>query len=114
MANLYSDEDFSYPVVQELRLLGHDVLTTQEAGRANLGVADSAVLAFAIAQVRAVLTFNRRDFIRLHRSVLAHHGIIVCTRDDDVKGLALRVDRSIESCTSLDGQLLRITRPQSP
>ena len=60
MARLYSDEDFSYPVVAELRRLGHDVLTAQEAGQGNLGVTDSAVLAFAIAQDRAVLTFNRR------------------------------------------------------
>ena len=43
MAMLYSDEDFSYPVVKELRLLGHDVVTAQESGQASLGVADSAV-----------------------------------------------------------------------
>jgi hypothetical protein len=49
MAKLFSDEDFSHPVVNELRLLGHDVVTAQEAGQANLGVADSAVLSFAIA-----------------------------------------------------------------
>ena len=51
MARLYSDEDFSYPVVEELRRLGHDVLTAQEAGQGNLGVTDSAVLAFSIAIV---------------------------------------------------------------
>jgi len=49
MARLYSDEDFSYPAVEELWKLGHDVLTAQEAGQANHGVTDSAVLAFAIA-----------------------------------------------------------------
>ncbi len=62
MAKLYGDEDFSYSVVKELRLLGHDVVTAQESGQANLGIADSAVLAFANALDRAVLTFNRRDF----------------------------------------------------
>jgi len=30
---LYADEDFTYPVVEELRRLGHDVLTAQEDGR---------------------------------------------------------------------------------
>ena len=30
---LYADEDFPYPVVEELRRLGHDVLTVQEDGR---------------------------------------------------------------------------------
>ena len=28
MALLYADEDFSYPMVQRLRPLGHDLLTT--------------------------------------------------------------------------------------
>ena len=28
MARLYADEDFPYPVVERLRQLGHDVLTT--------------------------------------------------------------------------------------
>src|SRR5437899_8828663 len=27
MATLYADEDFSYPVIQRLRQLGHDILT---------------------------------------------------------------------------------------
>jgi hypothetical protein len=30
---LYADEDFPYPVVEELRRLGHDVLTAEEDGR---------------------------------------------------------------------------------
>ena len=38
MARLYSDEDFSFPVVGELRQLGHDVLTAQEAGHSNKGI----------------------------------------------------------------------------
>jgi len=29
MASLYADEDFSYPVVQRLRQLGHDIVTAQ-------------------------------------------------------------------------------------
>ena len=29
---LYADEDFSFPVVEELRRLGHDVVTAQEDG----------------------------------------------------------------------------------
>ena len=45
MARLYSDEDFSFPVVEELRKLGHDVLTAQEAGQSNQGISDSRVLA---------------------------------------------------------------------
>jgi hypothetical protein len=47
MARLYADEDFSYPVVERLRQLGHDIVTAQEAGQGNQGVEDEAVLAFA-------------------------------------------------------------------
>jgi len=114
MARLYSDEDFSYPVVEELRRLGHDVLTAQEAGQANQGVTDSSVLAFAMASDRAVLTFNRRHFINLHRRVSSHRGILVGTRDPDVLGLARRIHEAIVGCPTLENQLLRINRPQSP
>lgn len=68
MARLRGDEDFSYPVVQELRRLGHDVVTAQESGMAHQGVEDAEVLAFATSQGRAILTFNRRHFMRLHRT----------------------------------------------
>ena len=114
MAKLYSDEDFSYPVVEVLRQLGHDVLTAQEAGQGNLGVIDSSVLAFAITKDRAVLTFNRRHFINLHRQVSSHHGILACTRDNDVQGLAQRIHEAVLGCPSLDNELLRINRLQSP
>ena len=30
---LYADEDFAFPAVEELRVPGHDVLTTQEDGQ---------------------------------------------------------------------------------
>ncbi len=111
MARLYADEDFSYPVVQRLRQLGHDIVTAQEAGQANQGIEDDAVLALASEQGRAVLTFNRRHFIRLHRVMPSHEGIIVCSRDDDVSALAGRIDQQIESESSLQDRLFRINRP---
>jgi hypothetical protein len=70
MALVYADENFAYPVVAHLRSLGHDVLTAQQAGQANQRIPDPLVLAFATAQGRAVLTFNRRDFFRLHQSTI--------------------------------------------
>ena len=113
MAKLYADENFDYPVVLELRQLGHDVLTAQEAGQAQQRVADAAVLAFATARGRAVLTFNRRHFIRLHRLGTPHSGVIVCTKDDDSIALATRIHQALVNVADLDGQLLRITRPPS-
>ena len=75
MAQLHSDENFDHGVVKELRKLGHDVLTAYEAGRANQRIPDHEVLDFAISKGRAVLTFNRRDFKRLHRIVRRREGI---------------------------------------
>jgi predicted nuclease of predicted toxin-antitoxin system len=72
MARFYANEQFSFPTVNHLRSLGHDVLTTSEAGQSNQGIPDPEVLAFAQAQRRAVLTLNRKDFIRLHRQVPDH------------------------------------------
>jgi hypothetical protein len=68
VANFYADENFRYPVVEALRRLGHDVLTCQEAGRADQGIDDDVVLADAMAQERILLTQNRKHFIRLDRS----------------------------------------------
>ncbi|WP_366665110.1 DUF5615 family PIN-like protein [Microcoleus sp. bin48.metabat.b7b8b9.023] len=67
MARLYADEQYPYPVVELLRALGHDVLTVQEAGKANQKIPDENVLAFASSEKRAVITENRKDFFRLHR-----------------------------------------------
>ena len=113
MARLYADEDFSYPVIQRLRQLGHDILTAHEAGQASQGIEDTAVLAFATAAGRAMLTFNRRHFIRLHAEVPAHAGIIVCTRDDDVVALANRIHQQLQGTSILLNELLRVNRPSS-
>src|ERR1700678_516319 len=76
----YSNENFPLGTVIELRALGHDVLTSLDAGNANQGISDEDVMNFAIAERRAVLTINRRDFIRLHRENKEHAGIVVCTQ----------------------------------
>jgi len=56
MARLYTNENFPVPVAEELRRLGHDVLTIQDTGRAGQAVPDESVLAFASAERRAVVT----------------------------------------------------------
>lgn len=115
MASLYSNENFPKRVVDELRRLGHDVLTSYESGRANQKVADDEVLAFATQLDRAVLTLNRHDFIRLHHQTSgAHAGIIVCTRDDsDPLAFAGRIHSSLPAAGSLPGELIRIVRPSN-
>ncbi len=112
MARLYADEDFPLPVVEELRRLGHDVRTVQEAGRAGQRIRDEVVLADAIADKRAVLTHNHSDFRRLHRQGRPHEGIVSCTHDPaDQIGLARRAHAAINQLSSLAKQFVRITRP---
>jgi Domain of unknown function (DUF5615) len=114
MAQLHADENFRQAVVVELRKLGHDALTAADAGRAGKGIQDVDVLAFAISQDRAVVTFNRRDFIRLHKASPVHRGIIVCTNDKDSVALAQRIHQEILKLPTLDNQLIRIIRPSTP
>jgi hypothetical protein len=114
MARLYANENYDFAIVVELRQLGHDVLTVAEAGNAGKGIPDTDVLAFALLQGRAVLTFNRRHFIRLHMQVQPHCGIIVCSDDKDRSALTARIHQALAACPNLDNQLLRINRPHIP
>ncbi len=111
MARLYANENFPLPVVEELRRFGHDVLTSYEVGNAGRAVPDEAVLAFAIAQRRVLLTLNRRSFVRLHQVAPEHAGILVCTFDPDFAGQAERIDCLLAGGDDWTGRLLRINRP---
>ena len=111
MARLYANENFPLLVVEELRRLGHDVLTTQEAGQSGQAIPDDAVLSYAISQRRAVLTLNRRHFVGLHGQRCDHAGIVVCSLDADSAALAERIHRSIAASGDLSGRLTRVNRP---
>jgi len=111
MARFYSNENFPLRAVQSLRALGHDVLTSLEAGRANQKIPDAEVLRFAMEEGRAVLTLNRLDFFRLHRDVDGRHaGIIACTQNRDSAALAQRIHEGVEADPDLNGKLIRIVR----
>jgi len=109
MVRLYADEQFPFPVVALLRNLGHDARTIQEAG--NAGDDDPEVLAFAVKNDRAVMTQNRRHFIRLHTQQPNHAGIIVCTDDKNLERLATRINDAIAGEENLRGKLIRVNRP---
>ncbi len=111
MARLYSNENFPLPVVNELRRLGHDVLTIQETGQGNQCLSDEAVLIFALAEKRMVLTLNRKHFIRLHHEGKDHCGIVVCTLDIDFVGLAQRIHEEINANSENLRPLIRVNRP---
>jgi hypothetical protein len=111
VADFYADENFRHPVVEALRRLGHDVLTCQEAGRADQGIPDDLVLQDARARARILLTQNRRHFIQLDRAGQDHRGIVVCTYDPDTEALTRRIDHAAATQTPGDRWLLRVNRP---
>lgn len=113
MARLYADENFPLPIVEKLRRLGHDVLTTYEAGNAGQSMPDEAVLAFARADSRTLLSLNRKHFIHLHGAQPEHASIIVCKFDPDFISQAGRIHAVIGSHAQLSGQIIRINRPTS-
>jgi hypothetical protein len=110
MARLYANENFPLPVVEELRRLGHDLTTVQETGRGGQSMADEEVLALAVADGRAVLTFNRKHFVRLHRERPEHAGIVVCSVDNRFADLAARIHAAIVGSPDLSERLLRVDR----
>lgn len=112
MARFYANENFRRPVIEALERLGHDVLTSLQAGNANQGIPDDEVLAFARSENRILLTFNRKHFIRLHQKNPVHPGIIVCTEDSDQEALAKRIhDAVLPFNGNLENQLVRVNRP---
>lgn len=109
---MYANENFPLATVEALRRRGHDMLTSAESGRAGQAIPDEEVLAFAISSDRAVLTFDRRDFIRLHSAVPDHAGIVVCTADADFDTLAERIHAEVATIADLRRQLVRVYRPK--
>lgn len=79
---IYTDEDVYGTVARALRDRGYDAMSTPEAG--NLGHSDEEQLTYAISALRAILTCNVGDFMRLHTEYLQtnreHCGIIVSKR----------------------------------
>jgi predicted nuclease of predicted toxin-antitoxin system len=112
VARFYTNENIPLQVVTELRRLGHDVLTSLDAGTANAAVPDSEVLAFAAADSRILLTHNRRHFLALHRNRAADHaGIVVCTVDTDFSRLAQRIHDAVTTVAEMLNQLIRVNQP---
>ncbi len=112
MARFYSNENIAAQVVAELRRLGHDVLTSLDAGKSNAAVPDTEVLAFAVAESRILLSHNRRHFLRLHQHRTENHaGIVLCTVDPDFAGQARRIHEAVAT-SEIKDQLIRVNRPK--
>jgi hypothetical protein len=57
------------------------------------------------------VTLNRKDFLRLHREVPVHAGIVVCTFDLDFARQARRIDEALRDFGDPRGKVLRVNRP---
>jgi predicted nuclease of predicted toxin-antitoxin system len=112
MAFFYANENFPIGVVERLREMGHDVLTSQEAGNANQRIPDEDVLAYSTKEGRILLTLNRRDFIALHEKSANHTGIVVCTQNANLDEQANQIDEAIRDADNCVGKLVRVNRKQ--
>ena len=110
MFRFYSNENLSFILVKELRDLGHDVLTSYEAGNANQRIPDERVLAEATMNNRCVLTFNRDDFLQLHRSGIEHSGIIIFKDDRDRLNQVLKLQKYLITQQTLQNRLIRVLK----
>lgn len=111
MTRFYANENFPLDLVEELRRLGYDVLTSYEAGQANQLISDENVLKFAQEIERVVITLNREDFITLHKQGKTHSGILICKEDRDYQGQAEKFHEFILNASqSLKGKLIRIKK----
>jgi hypothetical protein len=111
---LYSNENFPIAMVEYLRSLDCDILTSYDAGQANQGIPDDEVLRFATKQNRAVISLNRDDFVALHRGGEHHAGIIVCKDDRDYLGQVTILHGYIQKIDSLIDRLIRIKKQNQP
>ncbi len=111
MIKLYADEQFPLPVVKILRTLGYDILTVQDAGKAEQKIPDPEVLHYSISLNRAVLTMNRRDFICLHTQTPQHQGIVICKSSTNWEKIAQAIHSHLSEFETIEKQLIRIKLP---
>ncbi len=77
--SFYFDEHIQTSLAEALRQRGVDVLTTQEAG--NIALDDYEQLNFAHKKGSVILSYNKRDFARIHYEFIkinkSHSGIVL-------------------------------------
>ena len=110
--SFYSNENFALDMVKMLRKLGHTVITSDEAGQANQAIPDDEVLNYSTRNNLIVITFNRDDFIKLHKNGIQHSGIIVCKTDRDYQGQVDCLHNYLQTQSGLVNRLIRIKKQQ--
>ena len=79
MTSILLDEDIHKSAAEQLRLRGYNAIHIVEAGRA--WKSDEEQLLFADTEERVIITFNVKDYVKLHEIFLSekkhHSGIIL-------------------------------------
>ena len=68
-------------------------------------------LRYAISLNRAVLTMNRRDFIRLHAQTPQHKGIVICKSSTNWEKIGQAIHNHLSQFETIEKQLIRIKLP---
>jgi len=108
MAPILVDNNFEDEVAVELSALGYSLTLARSIGMAQFP--DDLILSTATSLGWIVLTHDR-DFIALHKSGIAHAGIVFTSVDADFPALATRIHLAVFAAGSLVGRLVRIYRP---
>jgi hypothetical protein len=103
---LYLDEDvMSRDLVNALRSRAVDLVTAKEAGLIH--IPDSQHLEYATTQGRTLVTYNTRDYARLHaeyHSSARHHAGIIVSDQIQIGVLVKRLLKLLNTRTAADMQ----------
>ncbi len=99
------DQHYPRPVTDGLRRGGIDVLTAQEAELC--GLPDVKQLLHATAQQRIMVTFDP-DYLALHRSGMAHGGIVWCPQQKYGIGMLIELLSLLHGVTDRDSMRNRV------
>ena|SRR5579872_1397583 len=104
----FTDEDVFPVVAEQLCQAGLDAVSAQSVGR--LGEADESQLLWAVAQSRVLVSFNVRDFARLHTEWIQHgreHAGLAVSAQVGI-GAVVRRLRNLAASLSADNMRNRI------
>jgi len=98
---IFTDEHIPADLARAVTNRGYDVESCQDAGRANQEISDEEQLAYSARHGRAILTFDRTDFLRLEgewkRAGREHAGIVIAVNVREIGELLRRVERHLNT-----------------
>ena len=102
---LYLDEDVRPLLAEILRDRGHDAISAVHTRR--LGLTDEEQLSLAIAERRALVTHNIRDFVQLHPKFADRHDGLILSSQEPLNVILRRLLYFLcwETAESARGQL---------